>query len=576
MVEIVSSTAPASTAPWQDRAQAKVKSTLSKIPKEWCLSDQQLNTAKTTRKLTGEFFQSFLKPQELEITKYPSVVLVERIRTKYFSALEVARAYSKAAAVAHQINNCLHEIMFDQALARANELDEYLSKHNKTVGPLHGLPVSLKDQFHVKGTDTTMGYIGWIDTYEGSKDSGKVHLVESQIVKELLSLGAVLYCKTSLPQTLLFGETVNNLIGRTLNPVNQNLSCGGSSGGEGALLALGGSSVGVGTDIGGSVRIPAAFCGVYSIKPTHNRFSYRDTANTNPGQNTFPSSVGFLSTSLDGLQLIMSSVLSTKPWLRDPEVVSIPWRQQAADEVLHRASAENGSAKPGELPLKLGIFWTNGEVEPQPPIRRGLRMVVEAVQKAGHKVVDWNPPSQTTATRVHLAFLLADGAHDVHTQLSLSGEPLLPNLERYFKLRDPINLLEYQKLTLEGRDYSAAYSDYWNSTDDDGQIVDAVIMPVAPHAAVIPGKYYHTAYTEAINLMSYSAAVIPVTVADKSVDPYDESYHPRGEVDKLNWEAYDPEIYHGAPVGVQIVARKYEEEKVWAVAKVINAALLAA
>ena len=103
MVEVVSLTTPTGTAPWQDRAQAKVKSTLSKIPIEWRLSKEQLDTAKTTRKLTGDFFQSFLDPRELEITKYSSVVLVERIRTKYFTALEVAKAYSKAAAVAHQI-----------------------------------------------------------------------------------------------------------------------------------------------------------------------------------------------------------------------------------------------------------------------------------------------------------------------------------------------------------------------------------------------------------------------------------------------------------------------------------------
>jgi len=77
-----------------------------------------------------------------------------------------------------------------------------------------------------------------------------------------------------------------------------------------------------------------------------------------------------------------------------------------------------------------------------------------------------------------------------------------------------------------------------------GQIVDAVIMPVAPHAAVIPGKYYHTAYTEAINLMSYSAAVIPVTFADKTLDPYDKSYQPRGEVDALNWEACKLTSFH--------------------------------
>ena len=133
-------------------------------------------------------------------------------------------------------------------MERAQFLDNYFKDHKKPLGPLHGLPVSLKDQFHVKGNDTTMGYIGWINTYEGSKDPAIVHKVNSQTVTELLTLGAVLYCKTSLPQTLLFGETVNNLIGRTLNPMNQNLSCGGSSGGEGALQSLTGSPVGLGTE----------------------------------------------------------------------------------------------------------------------------------------------------------------------------------------------------------------------------------------------------------------------------------------------------------------------------------------
>ena len=77
-------------------------------------------------------------------------------------------------------------------------MDGHLETHGKTLGPLHGLPVSLKDQFHVKGYDTTMGYVGWIDTFEGAKDPAKVHKVESQVVKELLSQGAVLYCKVRL------------------------------------------------------------------------------------------------------------------------------------------------------------------------------------------------------------------------------------------------------------------------------------------------------------------------------------------------------------------------------------------
>lgn len=229
-----------------------------------------------------------------------------------------------------------------------------------------------------------MGYIGWIDTYEGRTDKELVHKVNSQLVTELLDLGAVLYCKTSLPQTLLLGETINNLIGQTLNPINQNLSCGGSSGGEGALQALRGSVVGFGTDIGGSVRIPAAFNGIFSLKPTHTRLSYRDVANVIPGETTYSSTVGILGTSLDAIHLVLRSVVLTQPWLKDPYVVPVPWRDDCVQETLARAEA-CGKAN-DKQPLKLGIFWTDGVVTPQPPIARGLDLVVDAVREAGHQV----------------------------------------------------------------------------------------------------------------------------------------------------------------------------------------------
>lgn len=368
-------------------------------------------------------------------------------------------------------NNCLHEIFFDQAFERAKMLDDYYVKHGKTMGPLHGLPVSLKDQFHVKDVDTTMGYIGWIGSNLGisDPDSDQAHRIESQIVTELLSLGAVLFCKTSLPQTLLFGETKNNLIGQTLKPNNQLLSCGGSSGGEGALQALRGSTLGFGTDIGGSVRIPAAFNGIFSMKPTPERISYRHVANTNPGQNTYRSTVGFLSTSLGGLELMLRSVLSTEPWICDPAVVPIPFRQDVINSYLPRAQPD-GSATDSGKPLKLGILWSDGTVGVHPPIRRGLKMVLDSVSAAGHKVVDWNPPPQATARKLHLSFLKADGAHDIHAQLDLSGEPLIPDLRSSFQLRPPIDLLEYQSNTLQGLEYERLYTDYWNGmASEDGE-----------------------------------------------------------------------------------------------------------
>jgi amidase len=242
-----------------------------------------------------------------------------------------------------------------------------------------------------------MGYVGWIGGNLGISDPDKTHKVESQIVTELLSLGAVLYCKTSLPQTLLFGETKNNLIGETLNPNNRNLSCGGSSGGEAALMALGGSSVGVGTDIGGSLRIPTGFCGIFSIKPTSNRLSYRDAANTNPGQDTYRSTLGFMGTSINALEVVFKSVLSTEPWLRDPAVFPIPFRNEMMNLYLSRADS-NGNVRSGEKPLKMGVLWSDGMVGPHPPVLRGLRVVAEALKKAGHKVSDDDPTGKSCSS----------------------------------------------------------------------------------------------------------------------------------------------------------------------------------
>ncbi|EFR01957.1 acetamidase [Nannizzia gypsea CBS 118893] len=558
---------------WEERAAIKRAVNLAKIAEEWRLTEEQIMDAKDQRQLAGAYFQRFLTEEERKITSEESTEIVRKVKSKEYSALQVTKAYCKAAAVAHQITSCLHELFFDQALERAKYLDDYVEKHGKTMGPLHGLPVSLKDQFHVKGNDTTMGYVGWIDSFEGDKRSDKVHNFDSPIVTDLLSLGAVLYCKTSVPQSLLIGETENHIIGRVLNPWNNKLSCGGSSGGEGVMLALGASSAGLGTDVGGSVRVPAGFCGVYGLKPTHDRLPYRDVANTNPGQTTYSSSIGILSTSPDSIQLMMKSMLSTQPWLRDPAVFSVPWRDDIAKETLARA-APNGSAKSDKKALKFGILYTDDIVTPHPPVARGLHVIEDAIKKAGHKVIPWNPPAHSTAIKIHLAFMSADGGNDVKKQLSLSGEPPIPQIKPIIEGKEPLPLLEYQDLNLQGIEFTEAYADYWNSTaQDDGQVVDAIIVPLAPWAAVIPTKYYHTAYTEVFNLLDYSVSVVPVTKADKNIDKADPNYKPISELDKTNWDLYDPELFDKTPVGMQLIGRKHEEEKIWAIAKVVDSIL---
>jgi len=306
--------------------------------------------------------------------------------------------------------NCLHEIFFDAAISDAEKLDEYYAKHGKPCGPLHGLPISLKDQFHVKGVETTMGYLGWIGTFEGKKNTGKEKVFESEMVTELRNLGAILYCKTSVPHSLMTGETVNNIIEYTWNPKNRNLSSGGSSGGEGALIGLKGSPVGFGTDIGGSIRsecpfsmlirysnihieltslhpVPAAFNGLYGIRPSAGRLPYEGMANSMDGQNSVLSVVGPLATSVGALKLVIKSLLAQEPWLHDPLVTEIPWRDEQEKAILDIANSAGGGQ------LAFGILKSDGVVSPQPPIRRAIEIVVKTIEKLGHKVIEWKPPS---------------------------------------------------------------------------------------------------------------------------------------------------------------------------------------
>ena len=236
--------------------------------------------------------------------------------------------------------------------------------------------------------------MGWIDTFEGKKGTKKERVYESEMVRELRNLGAILYCKTSVPHTLMAGETVNNIIGYTWNPKNRYLTAGGSSGGEGALIGLKGSPLGFGTDIGGSIRIPAVFNGLYGIRPSAGRMPYYGMANSMDGQNSVLSVVGPLSTTAGGLRLAMKSILSQEPWLHDPMVNEIPWRDEEEKEILDLIkSTDNGK-------LAFGVLENDGIVTPLPPVRRAIDMVVKTLEKLGHKVVKWNPPSHREGNKI--------------------------------------------------------------------------------------------------------------------------------------------------------------------------------
>ncbi|KAL1647192.1 hypothetical protein SLS61_007510 [Didymella pomorum] len=168
---------------------------------------------------------------------------------------------------AEEVTNCLTEICFDDAITQAKRLDDYRKAHNRLMGPLHGVPISLKDQFNVKGFDSTLGYVGRAFNPASSN---------ALVVDFLQSQGAIVLAKTNLPQSIMWGETNNPLWGLTTHPMNPAFTPGGSTGGEGALLAMQGSLVGWGTDIGGSIRLPGHMNGLWAFKPSQDEYYSAD------------------------------------------------------------------------------------------------------------------------------------------------------------------------------------------------------------------------------------------------------------------------------------------------------------
>ena len=240
------------TPPWQGIAAEKRAELYAAIPSAYRINDtifQGMNVTELPRRC------GIMNEKELRITEDRAIDIVNGIRKQDYTAVEVTTAFCKRAAIAHQATNCLAAICFDDALKQAQKLDKYMEEHGRPRGPLHGLPISVKEHVYMKDTPATAGLIAWKDDMSPG---------DALIVKIFREAGAVFHVKTTNPQTLMALETHSNLFGRTVNPFNNNLTCGGSSGGEAALIAMRGSVLGIGTDIG--MLHPSASVGVGIVK----------------------------------------------------------------------------------------------------------------------------------------------------------------------------------------------------------------------------------------------------------------------------------------------------------------------
>ncbi|CAF3345770.1 unnamed protein product [Rotaria socialis] len=540
---------------WEETVDKKRKALLALIPDQWRIRSDQLPAESQRSVISFVEESNLLTAEELTITKLNVQQLAGKIASGEYTAAQVCQVYCHRAAIAHQLVNCLFEICFDAALEQANKLDEYFQKHGKTVGLLHGVPVSLKDQFRVKGLESSIGYVSGLGTVDED---------ESIVTECLRKAGAIIYVKTSVPQSLMIGETVNNIIGRTLNPYNRLLSCGGSSGGEGALVGFHGSPLGIGTDVGGSIRIPSAFNNLWCLKPSNERLPMGKLKKTVDGNESIPSICGPMAHSVGDLAYFMQAFLQQEPWKYDPKLIDIPWRETRYLE------GKTGKKVFGVMAVG-GIFGFDGIVMPHPPILRGIQQVIISLQKAGHTVVEWQPYKHKYATELTTAILFADGGAAIRRSIESSGEPAIPDIKQLLELkRPPIDLETLWKLQSEKYTYQKEYLNFWQQQSH----IDGWILPVAPHTAVKHGDYKYYAYTSIINLLDWPAMTIPVTFADKEIDVKDMQYKSINDLDAKVYEGYDADIYDGAPVGIQLVGRRLQEEYLVGLAEQIGQALL--
>ncbi|ANB13804.1 Amd2p [Sugiyamaella lignohabitans] len=510
-----------------------------------------------------------LTEEEKSILSQEASKVIAKVQAGEIKPISVLRAYGKRALESQPELNAITEIFIKDS--------EKWAEHANTKGPLAGFPITFKDTINVTGYDSCIGY---------SSRSFKPAVKDAPIVKLLKDAGAVPMLKTNVPFTLLSFESYNDVWGVTSNPYHKDYAPGGSTGGEAALLAYGGSRLGVGTDVAGSVRVPAHFSGIYSLKCSTGRFPKIGNTTSMAGQEGIPAVYSPMTRSLPDLGFFLKTIIDMKPWEYDYSVHPIPWRKV-------------------DLPakLKVGVIYDDGVVTPSPACARALDLTIDALEKQGHSIVKFDAPDPLRCLRIASQLLCSDAGR-IATRGQLWGENndagvgrmlFAQRLPRFVKkiyawilqyiYRDPVwaymvrdwnekTITERWDLVAEREQYKLEFFEAWKESGIDILLTVPNATPALPHKGLYE-SISSCGYTFMFNLLDYSAGVLPVTRVDKEKDQLPPGFNPNklNRIAKGAYDNYDATKMHGLPVGVQVVGQRLEEEKVIKAMEVVEDAL---
>jgi Asp-tRNA(Asn)/Glu-tRNA(Gln) amidotransferase A subunit family amidase len=555
-------------APWVPIARRKQGDRDACIPTQWRISSFHLpkDPPRFEDGLQSvlDVPLKILSKEEIEITEdYTVATLLEAISRKKFSTEKVIDAFCHRAAVAHQLTNCLTEPLFKQAAERARFLDQYLEEHGTTLGPLHGLPVSVKDTFDIKGVDSSTGLAALC-----FKPADK----NAPLVDLLLSLGAVIVAKTNVPQTLSSLDSINNVFGRTMNPANRLCTAGGSSGGEGVLVAMKGSLVGIGTDLGGSVRIPAMANGVYSFKPSNLRLPYGGQAvlvTEGTSRLGVQPVAGPLARSIDDINFVMQELVPRASL----------WGEDCVFGEYTQGRLQ-GAGPNGEVII--GVLRCDGNCTLLPPLDQILSEVASSLkQHPNIKMIEVSTPMAWTQSQSTMSKLMGiDGGVLMGNLLDSMQEPLVPWMQSRFKTGKPCQITEVAQLQTRRAELENEMLQIWSEVDKYGRRtrkLDAIICPVAPHPVPEIERYDALGYTSSFVMFDYPAGTIPIR------DVVEQDLHlgqPLGGESLSSWDdscralwdekTVNRKVYLGTPLSIQVVVPRLEDEKLGRVMALID------
>lgn len=429
--------------------------------------------------------------------------------------MELVQAHLEQIERLHSAIHAVTRTLQHSALRDAEAADRKLAS-GEACGPLHGVPVSIKDSIDVTGVPTTAGTLGRRDAPPATEDA--------TLVRRLREAGAIPIAKSNLPDLLFSFESDNLIFGRTNNPYSLERTSGGSSGGEAALIAACGSPLGLGSDSAGSVRLPAHFCGIASIKPTSGRL---------PRTGHVPPAGGWIE----------------RLWQIGPMARSVA-DLRLAMQILSGEDGEDFTSPPVPLldppdlrNLRVAFFEDNGFAACIPPVKNAVRRCAQFLSQAGAAVEEERPPGVEQAYELEMAIFGADGAEGIDAYLAEHGSAAVHRLTTDF-----VNRMR------PFRTSGAAFAQRWAQWDEYRahmnrffERYDAVVCPVYTQPALrhgesrIDSNFEGFSYTMAWNLAGAPAAVVRCAE------------------------------FEGLPIGVQVVAKPWRDLTALAISEAIEA-----